>query len=231
MKTWVKIFIWLAATILVFILQPLYLEHFPLNCLFICIRPDLLLLAGVDLIWILTGFFLFIPRFTSKIANIIRLVLILILAVVLIAVVPFSRIINYPFALYKYYTRPQIFILEMRADDATATGRQYELLWNSKNIPTTESLTVFYQELLPLVDGHQSAYEDVLGVTQNTGEYKFSFDPTDKNGQYLVGIGTPNYMNIPLDYDFSRLWKQDGYYLHDISGVWTKIPINVSSQK
>ncbi|MSR71275.1 MAG: hypothetical protein EXS50_01200 [Candidatus Taylorbacteria bacterium] len=210
---WAKI-IWPIVTILLFILQPLYLQYFLPQCVsFIC-GPSLYIISIIDIVWILSGLLIFVPQFKS--GGIVkfrsgRIILILVISVLLIRfAIP---ILNTPYGLYKHVTRPQIFITAPVQDSTLEAGKEYELKWDAKYIPSDATLLISYGWSFDDANNISGVYTvENFGTTVNSGTYKFTFDPKKiKSRKYNLEIsllhnygGNSIQVGIPSDV-YSRL--------------------------
>ena len=211
--SWAKI-IWPIVTILLFILQPLYLQYFLPQCVFFICGPSLYIISIIDFVWILSGLLIFVPQFESggivKFRNG-RIILILVISVLLIRfAIP---ILNTPYGLYKHVTRPQIFITAPVQDSTLEAEKEYELKWDTKYIPSDATLLISYGWSFDDANNLSGVYTvENLGTTINSGTYKFTFDPEKiKSRKYNLEISLSQYkgsgsiqVGIPSDV-YSRL--------------------------
>ncbi|MBI2096436.1 MAG: hypothetical protein HYT43_02270 [Candidatus Taylorbacteria bacterium] len=211
--SWAKI-IWSIVTVLLFVLQPLYLQYFPPQCVFFICGPSVYITAIIDFVWILSGLLIFVPQFKSggvvKFKNG-RIILFLVLSILLIRfAVP---VLNYPYGLYKYFTRPQIFITAPSQGSTLEAGKEYELKWYTKYIPSDATLLISYGWSYDDANNNSGVYTvENFGMTANSGTYKFTFDPEKiKSRKYNLEISLSTYkggnsiqVGIPSDV-YSRL--------------------------
>ena len=179
----------LVTAALVFIVQPVFrtLYH-PETCGIICFPPvqnilvGFLILVGLPLsIWFL------IPDFSKKTYQILKVIFVVGTFSVLLPLT--STIGEYPYSIYRNYTRPTITVLAPSQGETLETGKSYEVRWKTANINPNELIQVLVSYNL---SGGAGWSVDTLGPTANTGSFNITLDPkVVKSGPVSVILTYP----------------------------------------